>query len=167
MGSPQTTPFRAPVAALESLLLQSPLNKSKIPRMTSPLPSCERAAASCRFALNWTCRCLQVPVGGAILAGRKGDDSLVHVVNKAYPGRASMAPLLDVLITLLSMGDRGEPSPACVPTFRVSFVGVDSKKAAHRVPHQRGYLMARLSAPMPCVMMPAILSSTRSAHRHF
>jgi O-phospho-L-seryl-tRNASec:L-selenocysteinyl-tRNA synthase len=52
-----------------------------------------------------------VPVGGAILAGgkvEKGEDSLVDVVNKAYPGRASMAPLLDLLITLLSMGDAGE-----------------------------------------------------------
>lgn len=62
-------------------------------------------------AIEWAPRSLQVPVGGAILAGgkvEKGEDSLVDVVNKAYPGRASMAPLLDMLITLLSMGDTGE-----------------------------------------------------------
>ncbi|KAK3262111.1 hypothetical protein CYMTET_29016, partial [Cymbomonas tetramitiformis] len=48
-----------------------------------------------------------VPVGGAIICAGKKDSSLVEAVNKAYPGRASMSPLLDVLITLLSLGNTG------------------------------------------------------------
>lgn len=46
------------------------------------------------------CRCLQVPVGGAIVAG---DRDVVDSVSRVYPGRASMAPILDLFITLLSM----------------------------------------------------------------
>ena len=43
-----------------------------------------------------------VPVGGAIVAS--ADDALLKRVAQFYPGRASMSPTLDVLITLLSMG---------------------------------------------------------------
>ncbi|CAL8466820.1 g6356 [Coccomyxa elongata] len=48
-----------------------------------------------------------VPVGGAVVAAGIQDTSLVNAVNKAYPGRASMTPLLDVLITLLQWGVSG------------------------------------------------------------
>ena len=48
-----------------------------------------------------------VPVGGAIVTSGKGDTSVVDLVRKNYPGRASVAPSLDVLITLLSMGEDG------------------------------------------------------------
>ncbi len=48
-----------------------------------------------------------VPVGGAIIAAPKNRTILVEKVNKLYPGRASMAPLLDLLMTLLHWGAEG------------------------------------------------------------
>lgn len=48
-----------------------------------------------------------VPVGGAVVAAGSKDPSLVHAVNSLYPGRASITPLLDVFITLLSLGASG------------------------------------------------------------
>ena len=45
-----------------------------------------------------------VPVGGAIIAAPTSRPELVEAVNQAYPGRAGMAPLLDLLITLLHWG---------------------------------------------------------------
>jgi len=46
-----------------------------------------------------------VPVGGAIVAAPKPE--LVDKVSSIYPGRASMSPLLDLFITLLSLGAKG------------------------------------------------------------
>jgi len=46
-----------------------------------------------------------VPVGGSILAS--GDPELIAKISKIYPGRASMGPIFDVFITLLSMGEPG------------------------------------------------------------
>lgn len=46
-----------------------------------------------------------VPVGGAIVAAP--DARLVDKVSSLYPGRASMSPLLDLFITLLSLGAKG------------------------------------------------------------
>merc|ERR1719193_315827 len=43
-----------------------------------------------------------VPVGGAIIAGF--DTNLIAKIAKTYPGRASASPLIDLVITLLSMG---------------------------------------------------------------
>ena len=43
-----------------------------------------------------------VPVGGSVLFG-----PLAEKVNKIYPGRASMSPILDLLITLLEVGKTG------------------------------------------------------------
>ena len=48
-----------------------------------------------------------VPVGGAVVAVGPQHKSLVDAVNKAYPGRASLSPLLDLLITLLHWGQAG------------------------------------------------------------
>ena len=48
---------------------------------------------------------LMVPVGGAVVAGF--DKQLVAEISGSYPGRASSAPSLDVMLTLLSMGVRG------------------------------------------------------------
>jgi O-phospho-L-seryl-tRNASec:L-selenocysteinyl-tRNA synthase len=42
-----------------------------------------------------------VPVGGSILFGPAAE-----FANKIYPGRASMSPILDLLITLLELGNR-------------------------------------------------------------
>jgi O-phospho-L-seryl-tRNASec:L-selenocysteinyl-tRNA synthase len=46
-----------------------------------------------------------VPVGGAVIASR--DDTFIKEVSKLYPGRGSINPILDVFITLLSMGANG------------------------------------------------------------
>ncbi|KAI9027839.1 O-phosphoseryl-tRNA selenium transferase [Hyaloraphidium curvatum] len=43
-----------------------------------------------------------VPIGGAVVSGP--DKALVESMGKLYPGRASMSPILDLFITLLSMG---------------------------------------------------------------
>ncbi|GAQ82108.1 O-phospho-L-seryl-tRNASec:L-selenocysteinyl-tRNA synthase [Klebsormidium nitens] len=48
-----------------------------------------------------------VPVGGAVIAAGSRECSLVDAMNRAYPGRASMSPLMDVFITLLSLGKTG------------------------------------------------------------
>ena len=48
---------------------------------------------------------LMVPVGGAIVAS--GNKKFIAMIGNNYPGRASMSPLLDVFITLLSMGREG------------------------------------------------------------
>lgn len=46
-----------------------------------------------------------VPVGGAIVAAPQA--KLVDKVSELYPGRASISPLLDLFITLLSLGAAG------------------------------------------------------------
>jgi O-phospho-L-seryl-tRNASec:L-selenocysteinyl-tRNA synthase len=48
-----------------------------------------------------------VPVGGAVVCSGKEHTSVVDAVRKSYPGRASISPVLDLLITLLSMGADG------------------------------------------------------------
>jgi O-phospho-L-seryl-tRNASec:L-selenocysteinyl-tRNA synthase len=45
-----------------------------------------------------------VPVGGAVVTSGKGNTAVVDAVRRGYPGRASISPILDLLITLLSMG---------------------------------------------------------------
>lgn len=46
-----------------------------------------------------------VPVGGAIVASP--DKNFINKVSELYPGRASMSPILDLFITLLSLGAQG------------------------------------------------------------
>jgi O-phospho-L-seryl-tRNASec:L-selenocysteinyl-tRNA synthase len=46
-----------------------------------------------------------VPVGGAVISGQ--DKDTIEAIGRAYPGRASSAPLMDVFITLLSLGEKG------------------------------------------------------------
>lgn len=45
-----------------------------------------------------------VPVGGSIVYSPKKKD-VVDKINKMYPGRASGAPVVDLFVTLLSMGE--------------------------------------------------------------
>lgn len=45
-----------------------------------------------------------VPVGGAIVTS--SDDAFVTGLSKMYPGRANATPVLDLFITLLSMGEQ-------------------------------------------------------------
>lgn len=44
-----------------------------------------------------------VPVGGAIIVAPQ-NSVIPNAVAKLYPGRASISPILDLFITLLSMG---------------------------------------------------------------
>jgi len=46
-----------------------------------------------------------VPVGGAVVSSP--NEKLVEDVSKIYPGRASVAPILDLFITFLAMGESG------------------------------------------------------------
>ena len=46
-----------------------------------------------------------VPVGGAIVAS--SNEKFIQSVSQLYPGRASIGPILDLFITLLSMGAAG------------------------------------------------------------
>nr|XP_006138228.1 O-phosphoseryl-tRNA(Sec) selenium transferase [Pelodiscus sinensis] len=46
-----------------------------------------------------------VPVGGAVIAGF--DDSFIQDISKMYPGKSVYRSSLDVLITLLSLGESG------------------------------------------------------------
>ena len=46
-----------------------------------------------------------VPVGGAVIYS--SDQSKINEIAKLYPGRASMSPILDLFVTLLSMGETG------------------------------------------------------------
>lgn len=49
-----------------------------------------------------------VPVGGSFLLARKGCEGMIlDKVNALYPGRASMAPTMDVVMTLLHLGEAG------------------------------------------------------------
>ncbi len=49
-----------------------------------------------------------VPVGGGFLLARKGCEGMIlDRVNSMYPGRASMGPTMDVVMTLLHLGERG------------------------------------------------------------
>jgi hypothetical protein len=72
------------------------------------LPCCSFEAA-CPLVIS----SLVIPsqVGGAVIAAGSRACSLVEAVNRLYPGRASLSPLLDVFITLLSLGAKGGPLP--------------------------------------------------------
>ena len=48
-----------------------------------------------------------VPVGGSVVVGPKGRPGVVEGVARMYPGRASLGPSLDLLMTLLEMGAVG------------------------------------------------------------
>lgn len=46
-----------------------------------------------------------VPVGGAFIFSN--DKKIIKEISEIYPGRASSAPIIDLFITLLSMGKFG------------------------------------------------------------
>jgi O-phospho-L-seryl-tRNASec:L-selenocysteinyl-tRNA synthase len=48
-----------------------------------------------------------VPVGGSFMLAHKDQIDLIETVNSLYPGRASIAPTMDVLMTLLHLGRSG------------------------------------------------------------
>ncbi len=73
---------------------------------------CHAVNLACRAGLRVdavvqsTDKNLLVPVGGAIISG-PDRDFVERAVSQVYPGRASMSPVLDVFLTLLSLGRRG------------------------------------------------------------
>ena len=64
---------------------------------------CRRGRVDC--FVQSTDKNFMVPVGGAIVCGPQG--ALVDKVSGLYPGRASMSPVLDLFVTLLSLGQKG------------------------------------------------------------
>lgn len=48
-----------------------------------------------------------VPVGGSVMLAHTHQTEVIDAVNSLYPGRASMSPSLDVLMTLLHLGASG------------------------------------------------------------
>jgi O-phospho-L-seryl-tRNASec:L-selenocysteinyl-tRNA synthase len=57
------------------------------------------------YVVSSTDKNFLVPVGGAVVASPDG--TKVELVSKMYPGRASISPILDLFITLLSLGVAG------------------------------------------------------------
>mmetsp|Transcript_6066 Transcript_6066/g.17357 ORF Transcript_6066/g.17357 Transcript_6066/m.17357 type:complete len:487 (-) Transcript_6066:1411-2871(-) len=73
---------------------------------------CKLLTAACRRGrvdayVQSTDKNFMVPVGGAIVAAPSSNISLVEAINKVYPGRASVSPILDLFITLLHWGTLG------------------------------------------------------------
>lgn len=73
---------------------------------------CSMITSACRKGrvdgiVQSTDKNFMVPVGGSVVASPKSHPELTKKVNSLYPGRASMSPLLDLLITLLEMGEYG------------------------------------------------------------
>jgi hypothetical protein len=73
------------------------------------LPSCCSFEAACPLVTRSLVIIFQV--GGAVIAAGSRACSLVEAVNRLYPGRASLSPVLDVFITLLSLGAKGGHLP--------------------------------------------------------
>eukprot|EP00562_Extubocellulus_spinifer_P000711 CAMPEP_0178477568 /NCGR_PEP_ID=MMETSP0696-20121128/4198_1 /TAXON_ID=265572 /ORGANISM="Extubocellulus spinifer, Strain CCMP396" /LENGTH=579 /DNA_ID=CAMNT_0020104883 /DNA_START=150 /DNA_END=1889 /DNA_ORIENTATION=+ len=71
-----------------------------------------------------------VPVGGALVLSPSED--VINNVGKVYPGRASAAPIIDLFVTLLSMGLNGyrallEERMRLVTLFKTKFEAVAAK----------------------------------------
>ena len=86
---------------------------------------------------------LMVPVGGAIVASP--DKKFVDAVCQTYSGRASMAPVLDVFMSLLSAGKEGYAAlwarrKALLPYFKEKLEAVAAKHGGAgllRTPHNK------------------------------
>jgi O-phospho-L-seryl-tRNASec:L-selenocysteinyl-tRNA synthase len=59
----------------------------------------------CCAVIQSTDKNFLVPVGGAIVISTR--ETFLHNLYEIYPGRASLAPILDLFLTLLSMGEEG------------------------------------------------------------
>jgi O-phospho-L-seryl-tRNASec:L-selenocysteinyl-tRNA synthase len=71
------------------------------------MKSIERACKSGRVdaVVQSTDKNFMVPVGGAVIASPSA--ASIEEMSKLYPGRASSAPVVDLMITLLAMGEKG------------------------------------------------------------
>ena len=92
-----------------------------------------------------------VPVGGAVVAGNNED--VIDTIGRAYPGRASATPCVDLLATLLGLGRNGwrsllDEREAQLEGFRSSLEDV-ARKHGERIldtPHNRISFGVTLSA---------------------
>jgi O-phospho-L-seryl-tRNASec:L-selenocysteinyl-tRNA synthase len=71
-----------------------------------------------------------VPVGGAVIAAF--DEKIISQISQFYPGRASSAQSLDVLITLLSMGKDGYRNLLCQRKECFNYLKEELKKLAEK-----------------------------------
>ena len=92
-----------------------------------------------------------VPVGGAVVAGNNGD--VIDTIGRAYPGRASATPCVDLLATLLGLGRNGwrsllDEREAQLEGFRSSLEDVARKHGERllETPHNRISFGVTLSA---------------------
>ncbi|GAM23397.1 hypothetical protein SAMD00019534_065720 [Acytostelium subglobosum LB1] len=100
---------------------------------------------SCRLGrvdaiIQSTDKNFMVPVGGAIVASP--NEKLIDTLAKNYPGRASGAPILDMFITLLSMGKQGykallDERKSLIPYFTHELDKV-AKEFGYRLLHTPG-----------------------------
>ncbi|GAB4820637.1 hypothetical protein N2152v2_007683 [Parachlorella kessleri] len=113
-----TTSCFAPRSADDVLAVAKLCQEAGVPHMVNNAYGVQARALCTQLTSAWrkgrvdcvvqsTDKNFMVPVGGAILAARAGRTELVERVNSLYPGRASVAPLLDLLITLLHWGASG------------------------------------------------------------
>lgn len=65
---------------------------------------------------------------GSVVAS--ADEKLIQQISQGYPGRATMAPVMDLFITLLSMGQKGwmsllqNRSKLCSETVRATVISI-------------------------------------------
>jgi len=109
------------------------------------------------YVVQSTDKNFQVPVGGAIVVSP--DKGCIQRLSAMYPGRASMAPVMDLFVTLLSMGESGYRN-MLAQRQQVNAVLVERLKAfsasygERLLPSPRNCIsvavtLARLDAPAP------------------
>ncbi|PSC71504.1 O-phosphoseryl-tRNA selenium transferase [Micractinium conductrix] len=113
-----TTSCFAPRAADDVVAVAKLCQAAGVPHIINNAYGVQSAALCAQVCSAWrrgrvdcvvqsTDKNFMVPVGGAVLAARRGSTQLVDRVATLYPGRACMSPLLDLLITLLHWGADG------------------------------------------------------------
>lgn len=99
-----------------------------------------------------------VPVGGAIVYAPQSRTELVEQVDKLYPGRASMSPLLDLSITLLHLGVSGWEK-ALVKRENLYKIALNSLKSCSNVLGER--VLAVSENPISMAMTVDSLSGSK------
>eukprot|EP01116_Phalansterium_solitarium_P007406 TRINITY_DN2005_c1_g2_i2.p1 TRINITY_DN2005_c1_g2~~TRINITY_DN2005_c1_g2_i2.p1 ORF type:complete len:613 (+),score=180.67 TRINITY_DN2005_c1_g2_i2:866-2704(+) len=101
-----------------------------------------------------------VPVGGALVASP--DASFIEQLSKFYPGRASSSAVLDVFITLLSMGATGYRR---LLSERKELFGVLTSRLAELALRHGERLLATPNNPISCCMSLSTFSTPGDAQR--
>lgn len=102
------------------------------------------------FVVQSTDKNFMVPVGGAVVAS--GAEGAVGKVARAYPGRASGAPVLDLFITLLQMGAEGwqallDTRRRLSPALRAAVAAVAERRGARVLSTPRNTISFALELP--------------------